>query len=161
MQSNEKYLKWCMKQNKGIKVIKGSENLQKAYMEKAKGSIKSMEANANEGIDDWAISAGYYARYFVIYALLRRIGIKCEMHDCTIAVFRYLFASEIPSSFIQELDQAKKDRIDAQYYTGVIQTSIEDEIKNTKNFVLKIEEIINGLNKSKIQIVRTKIVSIK
>lgn len=160
MQSNEKFLKWCMRQNKGIKVVKGSENLQKAYMEKSKASLKSMEVNANEGIDDWAVSAGYYARYFAIYALLRRIGIKCEIHDCTIAVFRYLFASEVPSSFFEDLKQSKNDRIDAQYYTGVVQTSIEDAIKNTKQFILKIEEVIDGLNQSKIQAARKKITSI-
>lgn len=67
MQSDKKYLRWCAEQNKGINLVKESENLQKAYVEKSKQALKSMEVNANAGINEWAISASYYAKYFIIY----------------------------------------------------------------------------------------------
>jgi hypothetical protein len=46
MKSSKQYLKWCVKQNKGIKIINGSLNLQKAYLKKSEDAIKSMDANA-------------------------------------------------------------------------------------------------------------------
>lgn len=157
MQPNKKYLQWCAKQKKGIRIIRGSENLQKAYLSKSKEATKSMEINAKEGIHEWAISAGYYAKYFVIYALFSRIGIKCEIHDCTIAVFSYLFENDIPSTFVDNLKQAKQERIEVQYYTTEVRVDIKEMVTQTKDFVLKIEEIIDGLNAQKIAYIRKKL----
>ncbi|MDE1814618.1 MAG: hypothetical protein KGI05_08155 [Thaumarchaeota archaeon] len=55
MQSDKKYLKWCTKQKKGIKLVKGSEILQKAYVKKSQEALKSMEVNAHVGINEWAV----------------------------------------------------------------------------------------------------------
>ncbi|MGQ0376559.1 MAG: HEPN domain-containing protein [Nitrososphaerota archaeon] len=154
MKSDKQYLKWCAKQKKGIKIVKSSTNLQKAYLKKSKEALRSMQANAEKGIDEWVVATSYYAKYFAIYALLSRIGIKCEIHDCTIALLSYLFSNEIPSKFIEDLKQAKDDRIDAQYYTGTIQVNSQRLIVNTKEFVLKMEEIIDKLTNSKIVILQ-------
>lgn len=88
MRDNSRYLKWCMKQGKGIRLTKPSENLVKAYVAESRNALKSMDVNAKAGISEWAVSASYYARYFAVYALLAKIGVKCEIHDCTIARFR-------------------------------------------------------------------------
>lgn len=150
MQSDKKYLKWCAKQKNGIKIVSESINLQKAYLKKSKDAIKSMEVNAKAGINDWAIAASYYARYDAVYALLSRIGVKCEIHDCTIALFKHLFSGKIALAFIQDLEQSKDDRIDAQYYTKTIKINQNKVIVDTKNFVLEIEKIIDSLTKSDI-----------
>ncbi len=150
MQSDKRYLKWCAKQKNGIKIVSESINLQKAYLAKSKNAIKSMELNAKAGINDWALSASYYAKYDAVYALFSRIGIKCEIHDCTIALFKHLFSGTITSSFIKDLEKSKDDRIDAQYYTGTIKMNQNKVITDTKNFVLEIDKIIDNLNKSDI-----------
>jgi uncharacterized protein (UPF0332 family) len=154
MSADKKYLEWCAKQKKGIKLVDESENLQKAYLKKSKTALQSMQVNANAGLDEWTISASYYAKYFVIYALLSRIGIKCEIHDCTIALFCYLFESDISLQFMQDLRQAKEDRVDAQYYNTGVKIDSSDIIAKTKEFVIKIEEIIDGLNQQKIDGIR-------
>ncbi len=159
MQPNEKYLKWCAKQSKGIRIVKESKNLQKAYLKKSENALKSMEVNAREGIDEWAISASYYAKYFAIYALLSRIGIKCEIHDCTIVLFGYLFSEEIAPSVMGDLRQSKEDRVEAQYYSTVEQIDSKELIAKTKDFVLKMEEIIDGLSTQKITSLQRKLVS--
>ncbi len=69
-------MKWCLKQSKGIRLTKPSENLLKAYMQKTRNALKSMEVNVKAGIVEWAVSASYYARYFAVYALLSKIGFK-------------------------------------------------------------------------------------
>lgn len=150
MKSDKQYLKWCARQNKGIKIISETINLQNAYLRKSEEALKSMAANANAGINEWVISTSYYAKYFAIYALLSRIGVKCEIHDCTIALFKYLFSSKVPSKFIQDLQQSKNDRVDAQYYTATIQINQKTLIAETKNFVLKVQEIIDKLTQPEI-----------
>ncbi|MDE1838681.1 MAG: HEPN domain-containing protein [Thaumarchaeota archaeon] len=160
MQSDKKYLKWCTKQKKGIKLVKGSEILQKAYVKKSQEALKSMEVNAHVGINEWAVSASYYAKYFIIYSLLSRIGIKCEIHDCTIALFTYLFENEISSQFLQDLRQAKKDRVDAQYYTFTVKINAAELISKTKEFVLKIGEIADGIDSVKISKIRKELKTI-
>lgn len=157
MSADKKYLKWCAKQKKGIKLVNESENLQKAFLKKSKTALQSMEVNANAGLDEWTISASYYAKYFVIYALLSRIGIKCEIHDCTIALFSYLFGGEISLQLMQDLKQAKEDRVDAQYYNAEVKIDSSKIIIETKDFVIKIEEIIDGLNPQKIDDIRKKL----
>ncbi len=150
MKTIEQHLKWCSKQSKGIKIVNDSINLQKAYLKKSENAIKSMDVNATASIDEWVVSTSYYAKYFAIYALLSRIGVKCEIHDCTLSVFEYLFSGEVPPTFIQNLQQSKGDRVGAQYYTGVIKINPSKLIADTKAVVLMIQEIINNLNQSKI-----------
>jgi uncharacterized protein (UPF0332 family) len=43
---------------------------------------------------DWIATTAYYARYFALYALLMKIGIKSEIHDCSIAIARLLTEKE-------------------------------------------------------------------
>lgn len=70
-----------MKQEKGIKLAKPSGTLQKAYLEKSRNALKAMDVNAKAEIIECAVSASYYAKYFAVYSLLSKIGIKCEIHD--------------------------------------------------------------------------------
>ena len=132
MQDDRRYLKWCLRQEKGVKLVKPSENLKKAYLEKSRNALKSMDVNAKAGISEWAVSASYYAKYFAVYALLSKIGVKCEIHDCTIAVFNYLFGNSVPPQITHELRKSKEDRIEQQYYTREIKVDLEELIIETQ-----------------------------
>lgn len=151
------YLKWCADKDKGIKLVAPSDNLVRAYLEKSIRAIKSMELNANAGLMEWAVSASYYARYFSVYAIMSKIGVKCEIHDCTIALFAYLFGDSVPRHFIKEFKQSKDDRVDLQYYPKEAEINTEHLFSQTKSFVLKVEEIIDGLNTEKIAALRDKV----
>lgn len=146
MDDNRRYLRWCLNQSKGIRIVKPSENLVRAYSAKSRNALKSMEINANAGLDDWAVSTSYYAKYLAVYALLAKIGAKCEIHDCTIALFEHLFGNSVPKELIEELKRSKEDRIETQYYTQEIDVDLEQLVKKTKKFVLDIEQIADGLN---------------
>jgi uncharacterized protein (UPF0332 family) len=149
MQSKRR-LEWCLKQSKGIRVVKPSENLVKAYLQKSRNALKSMEVNAHAGLVEWAVSASYYAKYFAVYSLLSKLGVKCEIHDCTIAVFEYLFSDSMPTESIKELRDSKENRVEAQYYMQEINVDLEDVIKKTKQFTLEIEKMIDCLNNESI-----------
>jgi len=157
MRSDKRYLRWCKRQNKGIRIVNPSENLTKAYLEKSRNALKSMEVNANAGITEWAISTAYYARYFAVYALLSRIGVRCEIHDCTIALFNYLFGSAMQADMVEQLRQSKQDRIDAQYYSRTIRVDLNDLTSQAKQFVLEIEKLIDGLDVQAINALRSKL----
>jgi uncharacterized protein (UPF0332 family) len=149
MQGNKRYLKWCLKQGRGIRLAAPSDNLMKAYLEKSHNALKSMEVNAREGIVEWTVSASYYAKYFAVYALLAKVGVKCEIHDCTIALFGYLFSAPEFRHLVRELRRSKEDRVDVQYYSRQIKADIGGLMRQTKEFVLQIEELIDGLNTQK------------
>ena len=150
MQSNKRYLDWCLRQKKGIKIIQPPENLVKAYRQKSRNALKSMEVNAQAGLVDWAVSASYYSKYFAVYALLSKIGVKSEIHDCTIALFEYLFSDSIPKEIVEELRNSKEDRVEAQYYTNEITVDLEQVTKKTLKFVLEVEKITDEMNTRKI-----------
>lgn len=150
MQGNKRYLKWCLKQGRGIRLAAPSDNLMKAYLGKSHNALKSMEVNARAGIAEWTVSASYYAKYFAVYALLAKIGVKCEIHDCTIALFGYLFSAAGFHHLVRELRQSKDDRVDVQYYSRQIKVNLDDLMRKTNRFVLQIEEIVDGLNAGRI-----------
>lgn len=142
------YLKWCLKQSKGIKLLKPSENLARAYLGKSRNALKAMKVNAEAEIIDWAVSASYYAKYFAVYALFWKLGVKCEIHECTIALFEYLFRGKVSDDLIKELRESKESRIEAQYYTTKISVDLDKVTEQTTAFVLKIEELIDSLDQS-------------
>ena len=104
-----------------------------------------------------AVSAGYYARYFAVYALMSKIGVKCEIHDCTIALFAYLFKDSVPRHFLMEFRQSKDDRVELQYYPKKIKINIGHLTDQTKSFVLEIEELIDRLNTEKIDALQDRV----
>jgi len=160
MQNDERHLQWCLKHSKGIRMAKPSENLVKAYLQKSRNALKSMEVNAQAGLVEWVVSTSYYAKYFVVYSLLSKIGIKCEIHDCTITVFEYLFSDTIPKEILKDLRNSKENRVEAQYYTQELRIDLEQVIKKTKQFVLEIEKVIDDLNTEKISELQKKLKSL-
>ena len=74
-----------MKQTKGLTLVEPNENLAHAYLKKAEDSLISMRINI---IRDWKVSTAYYAMYFSLYAILMKIGVKSEIHTCTIEFAR-------------------------------------------------------------------------
>jgi len=58
---------------------------------------------------------------------------------------------------VDELRQSKEDRIEMQYYTREIGVNLDQIVNQTKNFVLKIEEIIDTLNSERITLIKNKL----
>lgn len=154
MRDVRRYLKWCLGQGRGIKLTKPSDNLVKAYLRKSRNALKSMDVNMRAGISEWGVSASYYAKYFAVYALLLKVGVKCQIHDCTITLFSYLFSDNVPRQVIQELRKSKEDRIETQYYTGEVKVNQDQLMKQTKDFVLEIEKTMDSLSSERIALLQ-------
>jgi uncharacterized protein (UPF0332 family) len=149
-------IKWCLKQKDGIQLVEPSSNLCEAYIKKAEDSLLSLSLNQ---VKEWKIATAYYASYFGVYAILQKLGVKCEIHTCTIKftrVFLKEFFNEAELEFLEDSFQARKD---SQYY---VNRDVPDEIyksilENTPSFLVKCKSIISKLNEKKIKEIRGKI----
>ena len=145
---NLKQIKWCLKQNKGIKLVEPNESISQDYLKESLSDFNMIE-KVNQ---KWKTITAYYSCYNSVYAILMKIGIKCEIHDCTIALMELLGFDEEEIKF---LDSLKKERINVQYYLKASSLSI---VKNqVSEFLDKCKEIIRGMNDDKINEIRAKI----
>jgi uncharacterized protein (UPF0332 family) len=128
---------WCKKQAKGIRFTKPNDIISKDYFRKADEALSVLVTSPSE---EWRAIAAYYACYDAVYALFQKVGIVCEIHDCTLELMSFFGFSGDEIKFIKDL---KIQRINAQYYIDRdFEVSKEEDIKN---FVLcckkKAEEI--------------------
>jgi uncharacterized protein (UPF0332 family) len=143
---------WCKKQKRGIRKIEPSSNVAKDYFSKADNSLAVMESSPN---DEWKVISAYYACYNSIYALLQKAGIKCEIHDCTLALMVKFDFSDTEISFMKELIIARHN---AQYYTDKpFLTPNKDKVKDfvlvckNKAEILDFNKIIEDIFKVEVE----------
>ena len=129
-------IKWCLEQKQGIKLVEPNDNLSEAYLKDSKDSLESMVSS--KGL--WKTVMSYYACYYALYSLLMKLGIKCEIHSCTIALMELL---GFDSNDIEFIEKMKKERIGVQYYR---KTPDEINLIQIKEFVIKCQEISSKLD---------------
>ena len=100
---------WCLEQKKGIVMQEPNERLYKSYLHEADYNLIQLQKIEGK----LQVVLGYYACYSAGYALLCRAGIKCEIHDCTLALLSHLPSL---SKYSSRLTNLKNDRIAVQYY---------------------------------------------
>jgi len=157
-------MKWCFKIKTGIEIIQPSENLAKAYIKKAKDSLEMTELSIKADKRDWAVTTMYYCQYFILYALLQKIGIKSENHTCSILFAEKFLRKKIGKENIEQLKQLKSERIEQQYYVakaGIEDINLEDINNETKKFFFHVLDVINNLTEEEIKIIREKLIKYK
>jgi len=147
----KKHLIWCKKATKQIDFATPSENIARARIAQARDSIRAMEVNRHEGLDDWAITASYYAKYFAVSALFTQFGIKCENHACAVTLFGYLFDGIISQDKVDNFTQSKDQRIEALYYSSAKNVDLDEVTHQTKLFVLEMENLLDDIRSGKQQ----------
>lgn len=151
-------IKWCMMQKHGIELVEPSDNLREAYIIKAEEALTTLRTSK---IRDWQITTAYYTIYHSIYSLLMKIGIKCEIHQCTIEFAkRFLKDKFLPEDF-ELIEKAFSARIDSQYYVNreVPDQNYEIIMKKTPAFLVKCKNIV--LEQKEINNIRDKVSSFK
>ena len=151
-------IKWCMQQKKGIELVEPSNNLRDAYLIKAEEALDTLRTSKSR---DWQLTTAYYTIYHGIYSLLMKIGVKCEIHACTIEFAkRYLKNHFLPEDF-ELIDKAFSARIDSQYYVNrrVPNQNYELIMKKTPVFLVKCKNIV--LEQKEIEDIRGRISSLK
>lgn len=101
----------------------------------------------------WMATTKYYAEYFAAYAFLLRIGIRSEIHECTIVACQRLEqAGFLPSGTAERLVEDKRLRIENQYYVRHHEVPFDrDELLA---FLLEIKDRILRLTPEEIDAAR-------
>ena len=153
-------INWCLKQNRGLELDEPNKRLASAYIRKAESSLETLKILEDK---EWKIVAAYYTMYHSIYGLLRLIGIKCEIHTCTIEFVKTFLSDYFSKEECRFLENSLQARIYAQYYTN---NEISDDIiqrmfQNAPEILAKCKSIISAITESKINSIRTKLKEIK
>lgn len=141
-------IKWCLKQKSGMKIIEPNDNLCEQYIKSSEENLNIM----NKISGKWKSITAYYACYECVYALLQKIGIKCEIHDCTLELLNLIggFDNEL-KDFITNL---KAERIDVQYY---LKTPKQIDERKVKEFVMICKSKISSITEDEINQIISKI----
>lgn len=151
-----KGINWCKKQNKGIKLIEPNDNLSQEYYQNAEESLKVLRSIKETKSNMWLATTKYYIEYFAIYSILMKIGIKCEIHDCTIILAGFLERENvIKQGTVDLLKKDKELRIDNQYYLK--NKPVDINFEELSEFMVSIKESLNNLDNKKIEGLRKKI----
>jgi len=134
-------IKCCIQQKKGIELVESSDNLRNAYLIKAEEALDTLRTSKSR---DWQLTTAYYTIYQGVYSLLMKIGIKCEIHSCTIEFTKIFLNKYFSPEDFELIDKAFSARIDSQYYVNrkVPNKNYDLIMKKTPVFLVKCKNII-------------------
>ena len=137
-----------LKKEQKLELVEPSEDICNSYSDKSTNCLKSAKLLLQNNLYENSVGMSYYAMYNQLTALLFRTGIKCENHAGSILLLKLLFGEE---ELFKIISDAKKERIDKQYYVTTEKDEITKEIavellNNAEDFVLKTKVVIKNLN---------------
>lgn len=145
---------WCKKQRGGIRIIRPNNNLAKEYFENAEESMKVLRSIHSTRSNMWLATTKYYIEYFAAYSILMKLGIKCEIHDCTIEVVKFLEKQGVMKMGLGKiLEDDKELRIDNQYYLKNRPVLID--FANLSSFLVSVRDVLDSIDYRTIEQVRT------
>ena len=147
-----------LKKEKKLELVEPSEDVCNSYSDKSANCLKSAKLLLQNNLYENSVGQSYYAMYNQLTALLFRAGVKCENHAGSILLLKLLFDN---GELFNLISDAKKERIDKQYYVTTEKDDLTKEIadellKNAEDFVLKMKVVIKNLSNDDIDKVREK-----
>ncbi len=133
------------KQSKGIRLIEANDLISDSYFKEALSDFSMIEKLNQK----WKAVTSYYSCYNAVYAILVKIGIKCEIPDCTLALMQLLGFDKADIQFLESL---KNDRVNVQYYLKT--SSLHIDTNQVLEFLNKCKQISKDLNDYKINEIR-------
>ena len=142
---------WC--KSNGIELIEPNDNLAEEYYNSAEETLKSLALTKDIDSNMWLATKKYYAEYLAAYSLLMKIGIKSEIHSCTIDVIKLLENKNIITfRFFKNLEEDKQLRTDNQYYLKNIPVIVN--IEKIRDLLLNVRRLLDNLTKEQIAKIR-------
>ena len=149
---------WCLKQIRGITLIEPNENLKFAYFLKANDALETLRTSQ---VKDWKLTTAYYAIYHSLYAILQGIGIKSEIHRCTIAFVKEFLKEYLSKEDLDLIEMSFLARNNSQYYTDreISDEKVEWIIKGAPLLLVKCKHIV--LKQQVIEHIRSELIKLK
>ncbi len=148
-----------LKKEEKLELTEPSEEIKDSYTDKSGNCLKSAKLLLENNLYENSIGMSYYAMYNMLLAMLFKTGIKCESHGGSILLLKLLIKE---NELYKLISDAKKERIDKQYYVTTEKDEITKEIAdellmNAEDFVLKMKVVIRNLNNDRIGELREKL----
>jgi len=136
---------WCKKKQGGRKIQEPNDNLSREYYKNAEESLRVLRNIINTKSNIWIATTKYYIEYFAVYSVFMKIGIKCEIHDCTLAFLKILEEKDIfEEGTYKILEEDKELRIDNQYYLK--NKLVEIDFEKLSSFLISIRNSLEKLD---------------
>ena len=144
-------IKWCCNQKSGIKIDSPNDNLAQSYMSMAENAIGTMNREKSLNLQ-FSISACYYSMYYSLYAVLMKIGIKSEIHQCTIEFMKQFLKGFYSEEDVKTIKKAFDVRDTAQYYADrmIDKNDIDFIIARAPLFINKSKSVLAKINEKDI-----------
>jgi uncharacterized protein (UPF0332 family) len=141
-----------------IELTDPSIEISKSYNIKSNNCLRSAKILFAEKLYENSVSEAYYSMYNSVLSLLFKCGIKCENHSAAIILLNLIFQL---NELNKKLYNAKKERIDKQYYLidsaeEITKESAQQMISDAEMFILDISDYIDKLKASDIEKARKK-----
>jgi len=136
-----------LKRENKLQLVEPSNEISSSYQRKADNCLKSAKILARENLNENSITEAYYSMYNISLSLFFKCGIKCENHSAAILLLKDIFSL---TKLSNDLAEAKKERIDKQYYVDDVDLESANEmIKKAEQFILELK--INNSNVNEIE----------
>jgi uncharacterized protein (UPF0332 family) len=147
-----------LKEEEKLELVESSEEICESYSEKSANCLKSAKLLLQNNLYENSIGMSYYSMYNLLTALLFGAGIKCENHGGSILLLKLVFRK---NELFKLISDAKKERIDKQYYVTtekdeITKEAAEELLNDAEDFVLKMRLVIKNLSNDYIDEVREK-----
>lgn len=148
-------IKWCFNIKNGIEIVEPSDNMSFSYMKMAEESLHMIKKNEESRI--WTASTSYYTIYYSLYSLMMKIGIKCEIHQCSFEFMKH-FLNFYSQEDLDLIKMSFETRNDLQYYPDklVSDNKLDFVKKGAVDFFVKTKEILSKLSEKQIKEIRKK-----
>jgi uncharacterized protein (UPF0332 family) len=146
-----------LSEEKKLELVEESEEICKSYLIKSENCFKSAKVLLESELYENSMVNSYYAMYNAVISLLFKCGIKCENHSAALFLLGELFGMTTTKIIIE---QAKKDRIDQQYYVNPTE-DLEINTNTAKQMLLEAENIILELRTKISKLSSSEIINIR
>lgn len=145
-------IEWCKKQ--GMKLIPPNDSLSEEYFKNAEETLRITNLIKNADSNMWLATQKYYTEYLASYSILMKIGIKTEIHSCTIEIIKLLEKQKIINFNLSEiLEEDKELRIDNQYYLKNRPVYYNPE--KLSQILINIREVLDSITNDQIKKIRS------
>ena len=136
-----------------MKFAEPSNELAEEYFRNAEETLRVTNLIKNSGSNMWLATQKDYTEYLAAYAVLMKIGIKSEIHSCTIEVIKLLEQKKfLDFNLSKILEDDKELRIDNQYYLK--NRPVDLDPKRISSMLLKIRSLLDSLTEEQIAKIR-------
>lgn len=147
-------ISWCLKQKNGLEVIDPNTNMADSYIRMAEESISALNAVKQSRM--WTAVTSYYVFYQSLYALMLAIGIRSEIHSCSLEFMRKFLKDIYSDMDVKMIKKAFGARNDIQYYADrpVDERIIEDISRYCKKFYIKTKDALARMTEEQVTRIR-------